>query len=179
MGVLLQHPLRAASALPAVDDMNFRDAMAGLASGVAVVACQLDGAPRGLLVSSLTALSTEPPRLLFCVRKEASSHAAMLKVELFSLSILAEHQKAEADRFSRPHLAHERFDPKVWRLDDDAPPHHPGALISLDGVLGQRLDAGTHTVFILNVRGVEVRKGRPLVYFDRDLHGLTALAASA
>jgi flavin reductase len=37
--------------------------------------------PRGLLVSSITGLSVDPPRFLFCVRKEASSHDALLAAD--------------------------------------------------------------------------------------------------
>src|SRR4051794_6210300 len=56
-----------------IDPGAFKDALARLASGVAIISCWDDGAPRGLLVSSITGLSVDPPRFLFCVRKEASS----------------------------------------------------------------------------------------------------------
>ena len=70
------------------DEVAFRNGLAKLASGVAIVACWADGQPRGLLVNSLTGLSTQPPRLLFCVRKAAGAHAALLKADFISVSLL-------------------------------------------------------------------------------------------
>jgi len=150
----------------------FRDAMAMLASGVAVVTCWEGETPRGLLVSSITALSTEPPRMLFCVRKAASSHNALFRSRRCAVAILAEPDQREAERFSRTDLTHERFDPALWLLDQAAPPRLKSALIGLEGTISSRIDAGTHTVFILNVAEVQVSPGRPLVYFDRDFRSL-------
>ncbi|HEX7887400.1 MAG TPA: flavin reductase family protein, partial [Phenylobacterium sp.] len=92
------------------DEVGFRNGLAKLASGVAIVACWADGQPRGLLVSSLTGLSTQPPRVLFCIRKAAGAHDALLRAETVSLSLLDERDLDEAERFSSPHRAAERFD---------------------------------------------------------------------
>jgi flavin reductase len=157
---------------PPADPAAFKDGLARLASGVAVAACWADGQPRGLLVNSLTGLSTEPPRVLFCVRKAASSHDALLKAEAISLSILAEGQAAEAERFSRSDLAAGRFD-SSWRLNPLQPPALAEALVSLSGPVHCRIDAGTHTVFVLDVSEAQSRQAAPLVYFER---GFSALA---
>ena len=159
---------------PPADPATFKDGLARLASGVAVAACWADGQPRGLLVSSLTGLSTEPPRVLFCVRKAASSHDALLGAEAISLSILATDHAAEADRFSRSDLAQQRFG-KAWRLNPVEPPTLTDALVSLAGPVHCRIDAGTHTVFILDVSVTDSRAAAPLVYFER---GFEALARS-
>ncbi len=156
----------------ALDADRFRDAMSQLAGGVAIAACWDGGHPRGLLVSSITALSAEPPRLLFCVRKEASSHGALMRARDCSMAILAENDHDEAARFSRAERTGERFDPAFWRLEAGAPPRRRAALIGLTGDIGDRIDAGTHTIFILDIREVETRKGAPLVYFDRAFRGL-------
>ena len=86
---------------PSVDATAFREAMARLASGVAVVACWDGETPRGLLVSSLTALSTQPPRVLFCVGKTASSHAALLAAQDCSLNLLSDEDQGVAERRRR------------------------------------------------------------------------------
>ncbi len=156
---------------PSADPATFKDGLARLASGVAVAACWADGRPRGLLVNSLTGLSTEPPRVLFCVRKAASSHDALLAAPAISLSILASDHAAEADRFSRSGLADERFG-KAWRLNPVEPPALTDALVSLSGPIHCRIDAGTHTVFILDVSVTDSRAAAPLVYFDRGFEAL-------
>jgi flavin reductase len=159
---------------PQIDEASFRDAMARLASGVAVVACWDGDTPHGLLVSSLTALSTEPPRVLFCVSKRSSSHAPLLRTEQCSLSLLAEGDRREAERFSRRDLAHERFDADFWGMTPGRPPQPKGGLVTLNGFVDQKLDAGSHSIFILRIEDAQAASlRRPLVYFDRAFHRLT------
>jgi flavin reductase len=156
---------------PPADPAAFKDGLARLASGVAVAACWSGGQPRGLLVSSLTGLSTEPPRVLFCVRKAASSHDVLLAAEAISLSILTLDHAAEAERFSRSDLASERFG-DAWRLNHVEPPTLNDALVSLSGPIHCRIDAGTHTVFILDVSVSQSRDAAPLIYFARGFEAL-------
>jgi len=157
---------------PGIEAVHFRDAMALLASGVAIAACWDGEAPKGLLISSVTALSVEPPRMLFCVRKASSSHNALLRAERCSLSILSEAHREDADRFSRTERTAERFGEDHWTLERWHPPRHKTPLIGLAGVISHRIDAGTHTVFILDVYEVRTGPARPLIYFDRDYRGL-------
>ncbi len=165
-------------AAPAGQD--FKNAMARLAGGVGVAACWCDSVPTGLLVSSIAVLSAEPPRVLFCVQKAARSHNALFKARHCSLSILAENDRDEAERFSSAERAAERFDPAVWKLDAGSPPRCASALVGLVGAIGHRMDAGTHTVFVLNVSDVAVRgEAHPLVYFDRRYVGLRPLAEAS
>jgi len=150
-----------------VDEARFRSAMARLAAGVAIVACLDRGRPRGLLVSSLTSLSTQPPRLLFCVHQRAGTHDPLLRADRCSLSVLAEEDVDEARRFSRPDPAGLRFTTPRWRLPEGEPPRFDGALISLRGSISRRIDAGSHSIFILDVEAAESRDAGPLIYFER------------
>jgi flavin reductase len=151
---------------PSPEPEAFRDSLARLASGVAVAACWTPQGPKGLLISSLTGLSTEPPRILFCVRKGATAHEALLTAEDISLSILAAGQRREAERFSRTELTHERFG-SGWTQVPEAPPVLADALAHMQGAVRCRIDAGSHTIFILDVSAAVTRPGAPLVYFER------------
>ncbi|MDB5433007.1 MAG: flavin reductase domain protein FMN-binding protein [Caulobacter sp.] len=155
-----------------VDDATFRQAMSRLAGGVAVVACQTSEGPRGLLVSSLITLSVAPARVLFCVRKEAAAHNHLTRANRVSISVLSDAHGAEAERFSGPHLAQERFTASHWRIDANAPPALTGALISLTGHREQLIDAGSHSMFIVRIADAASADLRPLIYFGRDFHGL-------
>jgi len=154
---------------------DFRDAAARLAGGVGVVACWDGGSPVGLLVSSIAVLSVDPPRVLFCVRKAARSHPALFRADRCSLNVLGENHRDEAERFSDPARTHERFNTSSWDLEPQRPPRHRTALIGLSGTIGGRMDAGTHTVFVLDVATAQVSDAKPLVYFDRSYAGLHAL----
>jgi len=154
------------------DEVAFRNGLAKLASGVAIVACWADGEPRGLLVSSLTGLSTQPPRILFCVRKAAGAHDALLRADAVSLSLLDEADHLEAERFSSSDRAAERFNRDSWRLDPDHPPERLGSLAMFAGVVRSRIDGGTHTIFILDVTRAQARDADPLLYFERGFRKL-------
>jgi flavin reductase len=173
-----RHDLTAeSSAHEGLDPTRFREAMARLAAGVAVVACLDDGKPRGLLVSSLTSLSVEPPRVLFCVAKSAGSHDLLARADRCALSVLSDRDAEEAERFSRIERVAERFTSTAWRLAPTAPPLHRGALIGMTGPISQRIDAGSHSVFILDVQTVETRSAAPLIYFDRAFRSLGVVSA--
>ncbi|BCW89206.1 4-hydroxyphenylacetate 3-monooxygenase reductase component [Alphaproteobacteria bacterium SO-S41] len=146
---------------------TFRDALAALAGGVAIVACQSADGPRGLLVSSLTGLSVEPPRLLFCVRKEAVTHDVLLRAATCSIAILGADDRLEAERFSRPDRSAQRFQDARWDLAADEPPLYRGGLVLLTGTIERTIDAETHSVFFVRAHHAARRAGEPLVYFDR------------
>jgi flavin reductase len=128
---------------------------------VAIISCWDGSTPRGLLVSSITGLSVDPPRFLFCVRKEASSHDVLARPDRCGVAILAEHDEAEALRFSSSSLSHERFDPSRWRLAGETPPTYRGGLSTTACEIDQRIDTGTHTVFIVTAASVDLAPGLP------------------
>ena len=163
-------------ARPDLSQEAFRDAAARLAGGVGVVACWDGETPVGLLVSSIAVLSVDPPRVLFCVRKAARSHTALFRADRCSLNVLAESHRDEAERFSDSARTHERFSTSSWDLEPQRPPRHRTALIGLSGAIGGRMDAGTHTVFVLDVATADVSDAPPLVYFGRQYAGLHPLS---
>ena len=147
--------------------ISFQDAMSCLASGVAVVACTEAEHPRGLLVSSLTPLSADPPSVLFCVRKAASCYEALSKADRCSIAILSEAQQAEAERFSRIDRFNERFCSPSWTRAIGEPPEFTAALVSIVGRIDKTIDAGTHGIMIVNIERMSQRLSDPLIYFNR------------
>jgi flavin reductase (DIM6/NTAB) family NADH-FMN oxidoreductase RutF len=73
----------------------FREAMAALASGVAVVtARRTDGHPVGLLATSVAAYSAEPPSILLAIAHSSRSHLILIhESERFGVHLLARHQE--------------------------------------------------------------------------------------
>lgn len=158
---------------PRVDLGAFKDALARLASGVAIVSCWDGATPRGLLVSSITGLSVEPPRFLFCVRKEASSHDALLAAGTCGIAVLAQNDEVEALRFASPAQAHERFTDPRWDLSAPAAPRLAGGLTSAACAIDQAIDAGGHTIVLATVTHLTTRPGAPLVAHDRRFRALS------
>lgn len=151
--------------------VDFKEVLAHLAGGVAIVACWDGETPRGLLVSSITGLSVEPPRFLFCVRKEAGSHDALLAAPTLSVALLGRDDHDEAHRFASSAKAVERFDPARWNLPAAAPLYRGGVARALCRV-EMAIDAGTHTIFTVSAGDVALTPGPALVAWNRALHAV-------
>lgn len=150
------------------------DALAQLASGVAIISLWRDGAPQGLLVSSLIGLSVDPPRLLFTVRRDASAYAALLAEDRCAAVILAADDRADAVLFSTSRPASERFASPSWDLSADHAPRFRGGVANFALEIEQRLDVGANAIVIARVIAVASTPGEPLVYHARRLTGLIA-----
>ena len=92
------------SSMDATSTVAFKEVLAHLASGVAIISCWDGQTPRGLLVSSIIGLSVEPPRFLFCVRKEAGCHDALRSARECGVAFLACGHHA-SERYGAPAVA--------------------------------------------------------------------------
>jgi flavin reductase (DIM6/NTAB) family NADH-FMN oxidoreductase RutF len=70
----------------------FRDAMSRWASGVTVVGASHNGLRAGLVASSFTSVSADPPTVLVCVDKRSRSLATIESAGAFAVSVLATSQ---------------------------------------------------------------------------------------
>jgi flavin reductase len=150
----------------------FRDALARLAGGLAIVSFWEQGRPQGLLVSSIVGLSVEPPRFLFCVRKEASCHDALVRTDLLSVAILSDEDEEAARAFTAEGDRSSRFTGPHWRLDAIGAPLYVGGLSAAECVVAACIDAGTHSILAVTAQSLKVRTGAPLLAFDRALRTL-------
>lgn len=98
----------------------FFEAMSLLASGLSVVtAADAEGAPSGLLITSLCSYSAHPPSVLVCVRNGGHAHRALIACRQFGVHLLASDQEAVARAFSSP--GRSKFARVQWAWDDDVP----------------------------------------------------------
>lgn len=161
-------PYDAVSPLSSTSPVDFKEVLAHLASGVAIVSCWDGATPRGLLVSSITGLSVGPPRFLFCVRKAAGCHDALLSRPLVAVALLGSADQDEALRFASNGRAAERFAPDLWRRHAAAPVYR-GGLASTVCQVDQVVDAETHSIFIVTATEVAFAPGPALVAWNRAL----------
>lgn len=156
-------PSRSAASVQA----DFKEVLAHLAGGVAIISCWDGDTARGLLVSSITGLSVEPPRFLFCVRKEAGCHVALVAATECGVTLLSAEDQDEAWRYASSARASERFSPERWRLAPEAPPAYRGGLAGARCVIDSVADAGTHSIFIVTATESTLSPARPLVAWNR------------
>ncbi|MFY1636212.1 flavin reductase family protein [Solwaraspora sp. WMMB335] len=156
---------------------TFTEAMARLVSGVAVISSrQPDGAPCGLLVSSLCSYSLRPPSVLISVAREARSYPAVTGHVGFGVHLLGATDLSTARTFAA--RGDDKFAGLDWVWDDEVPRlrHVP---VYLRCRRSRVFEHGDHAIVIGEVTHGQVFPGDPLVYHRRGLHSTIGPTASS
>jgi flavin reductase ActVB len=154
--------------MPAEPEAMFRDAMAALVSGVAVLTgCRDDGAPCGLVATSLAAYSVQPPSVLVSIGHTSRCHEALADGASFGIHLLAIDQEPVARVFADP-KTESKFDGVDWEWDGDVPAIG-GTLAYLRCKRSARFDLYDHTILIGDVEHGRHDGGEPLVYLERKM----------
>jgi flavin reductase (DIM6/NTAB) family NADH-FMN oxidoreductase RutF len=143
----------------------FREAMAGLASGVAVITARRpDELPCGLVATSVSSFSADPPSALVSVAHSSRCHSALAESDAFGVHILAAEQQSLAHVFAG--LGDDKFAGVEWDWDDGVP-RIAGALSYLRCRRSALFELYDHSLLVGDVTGGVVQDGEPLVYMAR------------
>ncbi len=151
------------------DVATFKKGMRQLAGGVTLITTCCEGVRGGLTATAVCSVSAAPPQLLACVNKTASAHDPIGKSGIFCVNVLSTRHIALALRFSGQEGVdgEARFDEKSnWRTLATGSPVLADALVNFDCKLVNRVDVGTHTIYIGHIVDVAVSDGNPLIYSD-------------
>ena len=152
-------------------DTLFREALAHLASGVAVITARRDdGGPCGIAATSLTSYSAHPPSLLVSVWHGSRCHGALAASEHFGVHLLKSDELELAHRFADRTLP-DKFDGVEWSWDEDVP-ELAGALAYLRLRRSENFVKYDHTVLIGDLVGGRLEQGEPLLYARRRMDWL-------
>ncbi|MDR6203983.1 MULTISPECIES: flavin reductase family protein [Paraburkholderia] len=147
----------------AFDAAGFRRALGAFVTGVTVVTTiQADGSPRGFTANSFTSVSLDPPLILVCIAKSASSYAVFSGTRHFAVSVLAEDQKSVSGVFASK--AADKFAQVAWETRNTGAPVMTGAAASFDCAAHEVVDAGDHIILIGRVLDFVHTSASPLGY---------------
>ncbi|HKW97830.1 MAG TPA: flavin reductase family protein [Bryobacteraceae bacterium] len=154
-----------------VDKTEFCRTCAKFPTGVTIVTV-LDGtgSPHGMTASSFTSVSLDPPLVLVCVDHRARVLEHLRRADHVGINVLSEHQRELSERFAR--RGGDRFDGIDWCAGETGVPLIPGVLASLECRLSDVVNAGDHVIVIAEVKHINHRDGRPLIYFGSGYHRL-------
>ncbi|MBT6888396.1 MAG: flavin reductase family protein [Gemmatimonadales bacterium] len=139
--------------------------MSRFPTGVTVVAAvTADGTPRGLTVNAFTSVSLDPPLVLVCIDRKASSHDPLIAAGAFCVTILASDQADVAQRFAGD-PAVGRFDNVKWMMSEGGNPVLSDGAAWLDCVLERIVDAGDHSIMIGRVTASGTSEQEPLLFY--------------
>lgn len=144
----------------------FRAGMRRLAGAVSIVTSGTDERRVGLLATSVSSLSADPPSLLVSVNRSTSSHGPILASKAFGVSVLAERHRHIAHAFGTSAGAPERFREGEWTTL--ASPVLMDSLACFTCSLKQTMSYGTHTILVglITEIGLAAKGADPLLYFD-------------
>jgi 3-hydroxy-9,10-secoandrosta-1,3,5(10)-triene-9,17-dione monooxygenase reductase component len=147
--------------------VDLRGVMRFFASAVTVVTGSLEtGELFGLTVSAFTSVSLDPPLVLICIRNESSATGLFQKSMKYCVNILAEGQRAIAEKFS---LAGEggRFQNLDYELKKTGSPIIRDCIGYIDCKIVDVVSAGDHTIFLGEAIDVYAEEKNPLLYLNR------------
>ena len=145
----------------------FRDAMRHVAATVHAVTTGHGGERYGIIATSVSSLSFDPPSLLVCINRSASLHDPIATADKFCVNVLGVGHRAVADCFLRGGASSERFSVGEW-IEEVGVPVLADAQSSLICKVALRQEFGTHTIFVGEVVAVRHRSNaKPLTYYDR------------
>lgn len=143
----------------------FHEAMASLASGVAVITARRDdGEPCGLAATAVASYSADPPSLLVSIDHDSRCHAALAASERFGVHLLGADHEVIAREFASK--GDDKFGGLEWDWDGEVP-RLAGALAYLRCRRAENFQRYDHTILIGDLEGGGLGEGEPLLYARR------------
>jgi flavin reductase (DIM6/NTAB) family NADH-FMN oxidoreductase RutF len=145
---------------------HLRDAMRHVAGGVSVITAGIGDDRTGLTVTSAISLSLDPPTMIVCVNRGASSWPVIQKHRHFCVNILGRAHREVAERFAgRGGIkGTERYAGASWTTLVTQASVLDGAVAAIDCAVEEFIERHSHAIVIGEVKAVQVSGGEPLVY---------------
>lgn len=154
---------------------HFTRALRALVGNCSVITVGEGDNRSGLIVTSAISLSAEPPLLLACVNRNASSWPLLKRYGRFGWSSLgAAHQKV-AERFAGfgGIKGNDRYEGADWETAETGAHLLAGAPSAFDCDVEEMIDRGTHSIVIGRVRAIrETEEAGALIYWNGGFRGL-------
>ncbi|SDX29661.1 flavin reductase family protein [Roseicitreum antarcticum] len=132
---------------PPPDPRLFRRALGQFPTGVTVITTRTpDGQQEGMTANSFSALSLNPPLVLWSIRNQAPSFAAFQEAGVFAINILTQDQAALSHHFATPKI--NKFEGIAHTQGHGGCPILADTLAQFECDLAQIIPAGDHHIMI-------------------------------
>jgi flavin reductase (DIM6/NTAB) family NADH-FMN oxidoreductase RutF len=146
-----------------LDAARLREAFGIFPSGVVAVAAEVGGELVGLAASSFTSVSLEPALVSFSVANTSRTWPVLREAGHLGVTILADHHGEVCRRLAGP-VVH-RFDGLSVTATDDGAVTLDDGLARFDCTIYREVEAGDHTIVLLQLHAVEhADTSLPLVF---------------
>ena len=159
-----------------VDAGQFKIGMRTLAGAVNIITSFHAGHRYGMTATAVCSASAEPPTVLACINKLATTHGAVSKSKVFCVNVLRAEGWELSTVFSGGQTGDARFKNGNWTRLVTGAPVLIDSLVSFDCRVVKTMTHGTHTIFLGQVEQILVgQKGKPLLYSDGQYAKLASL----
>lgn len=151
---------------------ELRNALGRFATGITVITTlAANGKPEGLTANSFTALSLNPPLVLWCLLKNSPALAAFAQCTHFAINILRANQRPLSNHFAT--TAIDKFAGIEWAKGLGGAPLLPNCLAYFECRRDAQHEGGDHLIFIGAVERFAYEDGQPLLY-NAGAYGIAA-----
>ena len=152
---------------------RFRQVLGHFCTGVTVITTVDEDGPAGFTCQSFTALSLEPPLVLFCPSRESATWPRIARAGHFCANVLTAGQQELATVFGTSGA--DKFAGVSWSPSPSGAPILAGALTWVGCTVEAVHEAGDHHVVLGRVTGLGAcDRERPLLFY-RGRYGMTAV----
>jgi len=146
-----------------LDPAELRQVLGCFVTGVTVVTTlEQGGLPRGFTANSFTSVSLDPPLVLVCIGRRATSHDAFAAGSGFAVNILSHAQQELSARFASKSA--DKFAGLEWRVGQGGGIVLDGSLAWLDCRLERVIPAGDHSILLGEVLDLGRSAQQPLAW---------------
>ncbi|WP_338472411.1 flavin reductase family protein [Niallia sp. XMNu-256] len=144
-----------------MDDRQFRNAMGKFATGVTVIATEVEDGVHGMTANAFMSVSLDPKLVVISIGEKARMLNLIKESNTFSVNILAADQQEVSMIFAGQLKDREvEFD----RLDGK--PVVPGAVAQIACEVSAVHVEGDHTLFIGKVTDIHLEDAEPLIFYS-------------
>jgi flavin reductase (DIM6/NTAB) family NADH-FMN oxidoreductase RutF len=146
------------------DSRQFRSALGGFPTGVAVVTARADdGKPIGITINSFSSVSLDPPLVLWSLAKGSPNlpHFAIGRRHI--IHVLADHQDALAERFAS--RVPDKFSGLPHETSQDNIPLFDECVATFGCATRTLYEEGDHVIVIAHVEQIDQRERDPLLFW--------------
>ena len=144
-------------------ERRLRDALGRFATGVTVVTTRSPGGKlEGVTANSFSAVSLDPPLVLWSLRRNAPSLLGFLESRHFAVNVLAVEQSHVSRQFAQPR--NDKFEGIAHAPGLGGCALIEGALAMFECAVEKTIEGGDHVIFVGRVDRATYRDGSPLVF---------------
>ncbi|SFV15066.1 4-hydroxyphenylacetate 3-monooxygenase, reductase component [Pseudoduganella namucuonensis] len=153
--------------------VEFRNAMAHLPAAVSIVTTDGAAGRCGITASAVCSVTDSPPTIVVCINRGSAMHDVFKRNAHLCVNVLGGQHEQLALHFSGATKLpmEQRFALAGWRGGVAGQPVLDGALVKLQGHIGECKEVGSHSVMFVELDSIDISEERDsLMYFNRLFH---------